>query len=80
MSLERWLNIIGLLLNIAGTLTMIINTPPIFRGALIYSEDTVKKDLKMQRLVRIGLKISVVGFILQFAALCFGGYAEYFKI
>lgn len=66
------LNVLGMSLNFIGALMMYYYTPNIFRGAVIYAENTVKQDIKNQKKVKIGMAILTIGFLFSICSIFLG--------
>lgn len=73
MTIQNILNLIGLIINMTGAYMMYHYTPKINSGIYFYQEAEYKKmeekDRHKNRMVRYGMFLLFIGFVLQFVAL-----------
>jgi hypothetical protein len=73
MTIQNIFNTSGLIINMAGAYMMFHFTPKIESRLFMYTEEEHRKmqqkDLLKNKMVRLGMLLLFIGFILQFAAL-----------
>lgn len=73
MTTQNILNLIGLIINMAGAYMMYHYTSKIDSRLFMYTDEEYiklhKKDLHKNKMVRLGMLLLFIGFIFQFAIL-----------
>lgn len=77
MALQNIFNILGLIVNMVGAYMMYHYTPKASSQVVLYTfaeaEQIRKKDLRTNKMIRLGMLLLFIGFILQFTALLIVG-------
>jgi hypothetical protein len=75
MNKQNIFNLVGLLLNMIGAFMMYYYTPKVSSQLALYlrteAEAFRKKDLRRNKMIRIGMLLLGIGFLCQSAALLF---------
>lgn len=73
MNTQNILNLIGLVINMAGAYLMFHFTPKVESRLFIYTEEEHnqkhKKDVYKNQMIRLGMLLLFLGFLFQFATL-----------